>query len=82
MVGRRLTLSRRYYKSRNENLTIRGAQGAMRCGVAATSPPRCTENEFRRATTSHLIPLFTFAFRTRAGIQLRHAVLQDTLPGQ
>lgn len=29
-----------------------------------------------------LISLFTFACRTREGIQLRDAVLQDAVPGQ
>lgn len=63
-----------HYKSHNENLT---------------NPRRATKREREREMNSlsppvlpGLIPLFTFACRTREGVQLRDAVLQDAVPGQ
>lgn len=82
-------LSERYYKSHNENLTI-STERARADGAAATRlRPRLRRasaarkmNFIPRYTTSRLIPLFTFAFRTRARIQLWDAILQDALSGQ
>ena len=65
----------RYCISDNEDLTIQRA-------ASVTSAPRNEFSSVRPPLRWYLIPLFTFAFRTREGIQLRHAVLQDTLPGQ